>query len=350
MRAFMIFVLCITIQPVWTASYGKDRSKENLRDRLDSVLTHLDKRGYSGAVLVAQDGRIILHKGYGLADRARGIRNTSETLFNIASITKVFTAAAILKLEMQGKLKTSDLISKYLGAFPEEKSGARIHHLLTHTSGLVIKGALLDYSSRQAFVKSVKETPVAAKPGKQYQYLNAGYSLLAAIVEDASGLPFEIYLQKYLFTPAGMTSTGFAWDPRFDNDPVAIGYEGETLASLKPAPRVPNNWENRGPSGLITTVGDLYKWIQALSTNLILSAKATKKMFTAYVGDEGYGWHVRKTKRGTTLVHRGGGLPEAESELRWYIEERTVVAVTINNHIGFRKPIVEAFERIMRRK
>jgi CubicO group peptidase (beta-lactamase class C family) len=349
MRTFVIFVLCITIQPVWTASDAKDRSLENLRDRLDSVLTRLEKTGYSGAVLVAQDGKIILHKGYGLADRERDIRNTPETLFSIASITKVFTAAAILKLEMQGKLKTSDLISLYLGAFPKKKSGARIHHLLTHTSGLVIKGARLDYSSRQAFVKSVKETPVAAKPGKQYQYLNAGYSLLAAIIEEVSGLPFETYLQKYIFDPAGMTSTGFGWDQRF-NALVAVGYEGDDLASLKPAPRLPNNWENRGPSGVVTTVGDMYKWIQALSTNLILSPKATRKMFTAYVGDEGYGWHVKKTRRGTTVVFRGGGLPEAESELRWYIEGRTVVAVTINNHIGFRKSIVEAFERIMRKK
>jgi CubicO group peptidase (beta-lactamase class C family) len=343
-----MFVLCLAIQPVWSAAHGKPRAGRGLRNRLDSDLTRMTRRGYSGAALVARDGQIILHKAYGLADRERGVRNTTDTLFAVASITKVFTAAAIHTLEMQGKLSTGDLVSKYLGPFPGEKSGARIHHLLTHTSGLVVKGAELDYSSREAFVKSVKETPAAAKPGAEYQYLNAGYGLLAAVIEVASGVPYEEYLRQNLFDPGGMNSTGFAWEPRLGGAPVAIGYVGETLASLKPAPRAPDNWDNRGPSGLVTTVGDLYKWIQALSANSVLSPEAKRKMFTAYVGDEGYGWHVVKTARGGTLVHRGGGLPEAESELHWYIDERTVPAFTVNNHIGFRKPVLAAFRRALR--
>lgn len=347
-RAFVMLVLCVAILPVCPAAHGQGRAGRGLRNRLDSALTRMTRRGYSGAALVARDGRIILHKAYGLADRERGIRNTTDTLFAVASITKVFTAAAVLKLEMQGKLGTGDLVSKHLGPFPGEKGGARIHHLLTHTSGLVVKGAKLDYSSREAFIKSVKETPAAAKPGAEYQYLNAGYGLLAAVIEVASGVPYEQYLREHLFDPAGMTATGFAWEPRLDGAPVAVGYEGKTLASLKPAPRAPDDWDNRGPTGIVTTVGDLYKWVQALSTNSVLSPEARGKMFTAYVGDEGYGWHVVKTAGGGTLVHRGGGLPEAESELHWYIDERTVLAFTVNNHIGFRKPVLAAFRQTLR--
>lgn len=118
-RAFVMFVLCLALQPVCSAAHGRQRTGRALRNQLDSALTHMTRRGYSGAALVARDGRIILHKAYGLADRERGIRNTTDTLFAVASVTKVFTAAAILKLEMQGKLATDDLISKYLGPVVE---------------------------------------------------------------------------------------------------------------------------------------------------------------------------------------------------------------------------------------
>lgn len=335
------------IQPVSAANRRTDVVSGKLGKELDVLLTRLSNEGYSGSVLVARNGKVVLQKGYGLADRERGIRNTSATLFNVASVAKVFTAAAILQLEEKGKLSTGDYISKHLGAFPKEKSEATIHHLLTHTSGLVVKGASLDYRSREAFIQSVKDTPMASKPGEKYQYLNAGYSLLAAIVEEASGLTFEEYLRKYIFTPAGMTSTGFVWDSRFANAPVAIGYRGDKLETLRPEPRETDVWANRGPEGLLTTVGDLYKWIDTLRKNKVLSTRAKTKMFTAYIGDEGYGWHVAKTARGGTLVNRGGGLPAFESELRWYIDDKVVVAFTINNHLGLRVPILKGIEQTL---
>lgn len=335
------------IQPVCLASSRTDSIRSNLGKDLDIVLTRLSNEGYSGSALVVRKGEIVLEKGYGLADRERNIRNTSTTLFNVASVAKVFTAAAILQLEEKGKLSTNDRISKYLGSFPKGKSEATIHHLLTHTSGLVVKGASLDYSSRKAFLQSVKDTPMASRPGEKYQYLNAGYSLLAAIVEETSGMRFEAYLQKFIFKPAGMNSTGYTWDSRFNDAPVAVGYAGDKLEALRPEPRAPDVWSSRGPGGLLTTVGDLYKWIQALSKNKVLSQRAKMKMFTAYVGDEGYGWHVGRTVRGGMVVNRGGGLPAFESELRWYVDDEVVVIFTINNHLGFRVPALKAIEGII---
>jgi len=250
------------------------------------------KEGYSGSVLVAQNGEILLHRGYGLADRERGIQNNPETLFNVASVAKIFTAAAVLKLEMQGKLRTDDLISKHLGPFPNEKSGATIHHLLTHTAGLVPVGTSLNYESRRMFVQSVKDAPLESTPGEKYRYTNAGYVLLAAIVEEVSGQPFEKYLQKYVFGPAKMTSTGFSWDSRFNNAPLATGYKGDKLEELEPTPRETDVWGNRGASNIVTTVGDLYKWIQALRKNKVLSEQVKKKMLTAYA-------HVDEVMAGT---------------------------------------------------
>ncbi|MDQ3064142.1 MAG: beta-lactamase family protein, partial [Acidobacteriota bacterium] len=165
MKKLAMLLFFILLLPVW-ATAQKGFVKEKLGDELDDLMTDFSKKGYSGAVLVAQNGEIILQKGYGLADRERKIQNTPATHFNVASVGKIFTAAAVLKLEMQGKLKTSDLISKYLGEFPAEKNEATIHHLLTHTAGLSVDGSTpgsttkLDYNSRKAFVQSMKDAPI----------------------------------------------------------------------------------------------------------------------------------------------------------------------------------------------
>ena len=347
MKRLAALLLCLALQPLCAAGVQKETVKGKTGSELDAFLTALSRDGYSGSVLVARKGEIILHKGYGLADRERGIANTATTLFNVASVGKLFTAAAILQLEAKGKLKTSDLLSKHLGAFPKEKSEATIHHLLTHTAGLVPDGTQLDFSSRKAFIQSVKDVPAESKPGEKYRYTNAGYTLLAAIVEEVSGLPFESYLQRNIFDPAGLTSTGFAWDSRFNRSPVAVGYQGKKLAELKAVPPQNDVWGARGPGNLVTTVGDLYQWTQALRNNVVLAEAARKKMLTAYVGDEGYGWHIVKTARGTTLARKGGGRPEFESEARWYLDEDVVVLFTINNHMGFRVPISEGIERII---
>jgi CubicO group peptidase (beta-lactamase class C family) len=347
MKTLAALLLFIFFQPTWTAGFQKGFVMEGLGEKLDDRMTSFSRDGYSGTVFVAQNGKIILQKGYGLADRERRIQNTPLTLYNVASIGKIFTAAAVLHLEMRGKLRTSDLISKYLGQFPKEKSGATVHHLLTHTAGLVTDGAPLDYSSRKAFIQSVKDTPLESTPGEEYRYSNAGYTLLAAIVEIVSGQPFEKYLQQNLFDPVGMKSTGYPWDPRLEHAPAAIGYIGDTLATLKPTPRESNQWGNRGSGNILTTVGDLYKWIDALRNNKVLSEQAKAKMFTPYVRDEGYGWHVTKTARETLMVRRGGGREDFESGLWWYIDEKVVVIYTVNNNLNFARLIGPALEEII---
>ena len=357
MKKIIVLILCLLFQPAWITAQKGFVDDGELGEKLDDLMTTFSKEGYSGAVLVAQNNVVILRKGYGLADRERKIQNTPTTLFNVASVGKIFTAAAILKLEMQGKLKTSDLISKYLGEFPKEKSSATIHHLLTHTAGLSVDAdapgstTALDYSTRKAFVQSMKDAPIESKPGEKYRYTGAGYVLLAAIVEEVSGQPFESYLQKNIFKPAGLTSTGYPWDKKFDNAPVAVGYVGSKLEELRPAPRAANVFGSRGSGNLITTVGDLYLWIQALRANKVLSEEAKKKMFTAYAHlDEGYGWHVGKTVRGTTMVHRGGGRPDFESQVQWYIDEKTIIIFTVNMDLNFRRRVAPAIEQAIWRK
>jgi CubicO group peptidase (beta-lactamase class C family) len=144
--------------------------------KIDEFMTRLEAWGFSGAIIVAKDGQIALSKGYGLADREKQVPFTPDTASSIGSITKQFTAAAILKLEMQGKLKVGDPIGKYLPDVPPDKAGITIHHLLTHTAGFRgdFGGRDSDPISRDDLVKLVLAAPLKFKPGEQHEYSNEG--------------------------------------------------------------------------------------------------------------------------------------------------------------------------------
>lgn len=200
--------------------------KGPLGQQLDQYLTRLAAYGFSGTALVAKDDQILLHKGYGLADVQSGIPNATRTVYDIASIAKQFTATAILKLEAQGKLKTSDQLSKYLPGAPADKKDIILHHLLTHTSGLQFECAGADKMNREQFIICNLESKLNAEPGKQYAYSNAGYGLLAAIIELVSGQSYEVYLREQLFKPAGTESTAFNGEEgKWRREIIARGYD-----------------------------------------------------------------------------------------------------------------------------
>ena len=164
--------------------------------RVDDYLTRLVPYGFSGAVLIARDDQIVLKKGYGLANRTSGQPYTPDLVASVGSVTKQFTGAAIVKLEAQGRLRTSDPISKYLPGVPADKASITIHHLLTHTAGFAgdLGGRDDDPITRDALVAKVLAAPLVSKPGEQFEYSNEGYALAGAIVERASGQGYEEYL------------------------------------------------------------------------------------------------------------------------------------------------------------
>src|SRR5919107_1182597 len=158
----------------------------DLRERLDTQMKIFEQQGFSGSVLAAARGNVVLEAGYGLADREKKIRNEAETLYEMASITKTLTAAAILRLESNGRLATTDKVSRFLGHFPPPKDQTTVHHLATHTAGLVIEGTdLYTGPDRERFLADIKRVPAESPPGSRYRYTNAGYAVLAAIVEAA---------------------------------------------------------------------------------------------------------------------------------------------------------------------
>ncbi|MCZ6747443.1 MAG: serine hydrolase, partial [Acidobacteria bacterium] len=316
---------------------------------LDHFLAGLSKKGFSGAVLVAVDGTILLKQGYGLADREGGVANDSETLFDIGPLARILTAAAIMKLADGGHLDVADPISRYLGPFPDLRGTATIHQLLISTSGVVANDAQLDDRSRPAFINSVKKAPAGSTPGSEFQTSAAGYTLLAAVVEKVSGLSFASYLSQELLVPAGMNSTGFAWESRWRRRTVAVGYEVAGLADLTPVPVPVKTWGQHGPGSIVTTMGDLYRWVLAMKNGTLLSPAARREMFSAYIGVEGYAWHVIDNSTRGRLVWRGGMLPGFESSLRWYRDADLVILFAINSNMGFRMKVARGIDDILKR-
>jgi len=308
--------------------------------KLDAYLTRIVPFGFSGALLVADHGEVILNKGYGLAVRSLHLPNTEETVFSTGSVTKQFTAAGIMKLEMEGKLKTEDPITVFFDDVPQDKRSITLHHLLTHTSGVVeYTGPDFVVAERQETVRKILEAPLRHPPGERFAYSNAGYSLLAAVIEKVSGMTYEAFLRENLFLPAGMKSTGYRL-PEWKNKVVAHWYVGDKDNGTpleKPYPY----WNLLGNGGILSTTGDMLRWHRALLGEKILSAAVKKKMFTPYLNDYGYGWDVLETERGLLIQHDGGSTLGSSSEFRRYIDAGVVTILFCNQSYG-RGTLMEA--------
>ena len=308
--------------------------------RVEAYLSKLDNAGYSGAVLVAVDGKPVISKGYGYSDAEAKIRNSPKTVSDIGSLTKQFTAAAILKLEIDGKLSTDDKITKYFPNVSADKAEITVHQLLRHSSGLTSNvGKDFDKVTESEFVEKVMASPLRSPVGTRFGYSNIGYSLLALIVEKVSGKSYEQYLYENLWKPAGMEMTGYS-RPKFDKNMIAVGYSnGERWG--KPTEK---EWAGdapylhlKGNGWVLSTIEDLFKWDRALSTDILLSKPAKQKYyFPALRPDEtgpshyGYGWDVSKTSRGTTRVRHNGTNRVFYADFYRFIDEDVTIILMTN--------------------
>jgi CubicO group peptidase (beta-lactamase class C family) len=309
-----------------------------LGDKLDGWLVAADFRG---SALVSQGGTVLLRKGYGWADRENKAPYDADTVFSIGSITKQFTAAAILKLEMQGKLHVEDPISKYFPAAPDDKKAITLHQLLTHTSGLDSDFAG-DYDpvARDEYVKRILGSKLRSKPGQEFYYANSGYSLLGAVVEIVSGVGYEKFLRENLFLPAGMNDTGYklpAWPP----EKIAVGYkDGKRWGRITEKPWADDGpyWALRANGGIHSTLDDMLRWHTALSGDKILSAAAKGKMFEGHVREGagadtfyGYGWSIGQSAWGTRLIEHNGGNGVYYADFLRYPDDDLVVILSTND-------------------
>jgi len=308
---------------------------------LDRYMARLAAYGYSGSVLVARGGRVLLHQGYGLADRARRRPYTAETLFDVASLSKQFTAAAILALEMEGKLRVEDPLGRFFPGAPADKAAITLHQLLTHTSGLRDTfGEEYEAVTREELLRRVFASRLLGPPGRRYRYSNGGYSVLAAVVEAASGRTYDDYLRGRLFGPAGMRHTGFRL-PAGALALLAHGYtaDGDWGTPLD-HPWAPDGpyWDLRGNGGILTSTGDLYRWHLALAGDAVLARPQREKYIRPYVSegrwahtDYGYGWSVGKSPTGKLEVSHIGGNGAFESDFRRYLGDDAVIVLSGNS-------------------
>jgi CubicO group peptidase (beta-lactamase class C family) len=315
----------------------------------DALLSQfIPNTGPGVAVLVAKDGAILLEKGYGLASLPETRPITPETQFRIGSVTKQFTASAILRLQEEGKLQTTDPLSKYYPDFPRG-ADITLHHLLTHTSGVHSYTAQPDFLPRvgtpispDALLTEIKTYPLDFEPGQRWSYSNSGYFILGQIVEKVSGQELGDYLTKTFFGPLGMKSTG-VHRPEMKVAPHALGY-GRDQERFTPALDWDMSWAG-GAGAVYSTVRDMYLWNEAVFKGQALQPKSLKAAFTVGTTKEapatdqkrgyGYGWSMT-VFRGTEEISHGGGLHGFASFLL-RLPEHNLTVVVLSNVTGLRE-------------
>lgn len=294
--------------------------------------------GFTGAVLIAHQGEVLLSEGYGLADRDQNIPNTPQTRFRLGSITKQFTAMAILILQTQGKLSVQDRICDYIVDCPSAWEAITIHRLLVHTSGIPDFTALPDYRSTRATpsppeqtITRFKDLPLDFPPDLGWRYSNSGYVLLGYIIEQVSGQSYEAFLQEYIFDPLNLSNTGYDHNA----NGLAVGYNDKY--SNLPADFIDMSIPFAA-GALYSTVEDLYAWDQALYTDQLISQDELEQMFYPQAvipnGDEvwatyGYGWFIG-TEYGRTIIFHAGGIEGFSTIIARYPEDQVTFIVLSN--------------------
>lgn len=330
------FFSAIAISFVLVVPVAPGQAVPGMADRIDRAATFYQKRdGFMGMVAVARDHQIIFQRGYGYANLESKIPFTADTRFRIGSLTKQFTAAAILLLQQDGKLKTRDIISRFYPNSPAAWRKITLRNLLTHTSGipdidfgLVSKNSL---HTPEGLMKGITEKPLEFQPGTQAEYANVNFMLLGLVIERASGESYCRFLQERIFTPLQLTETGC--DTSDANSTLAtnraIGY--------RPSANGPVTVENyalttiTGAGNLDSSPRDLIRWTEALHGGKVISPASLREMTTPFL-DYGYGLEI-DSEDGIVDISHNGTVDGFFSCLDYLPQTRTTVVV-LSNLVG----------------
>ncbi|WP_295791968.1 serine hydrolase [Mucilaginibacter sp.] len=289
---------------------------------------------FSGAVLVAYKGNIIYKKGFGYADREWKLINTTDTKFQICSLTKQFTAAAILQLAEQRRLNLYDKLSAYFPGYPKGDS-ITLHMLLNHTSGIADYTGLPGFNairtqslSKDSVIGLFKNQPYRFSPGTKWDYSNSNYFLLGYIIEKVTKQPYDVYLYKNVIQKAGLRNTAVN-----ETDSVlanrAMGYTKAETGGWKNAEQFPTGLVYSAGS-VISTITDLYNWQKALAGGKIVSPDMLAKMTTPYLKNYGYGLTIDTLEHHRRIWH-GGAAPGFTSYLCSFPAEEISIVILSNN-------------------
>ena len=318
------------------AAFAQQQAAKTKSAKIEEVMSLANNyRLFNGAVLVAENGKVIYKKGLGFANMEWEIPNTSDTKFRLASITKQFTATAVLQLASQGKIKLDGKISDYLPEYRKDiGEKVTIHQLLNHTSGIPsytgFPGFFQDVSRNpfkvEDFVKKFASKDLEFEPGSKFSYNNSGYFLLGAIIEKVTGKPYEQVLKENIFEPLGMKNTGY---DHFDTllQKRATGYQKNADGAYINAPYLDMSIPYAAGS-LYSTVEDLYLWDQALYADTLLNAQFKEMMFKPHLENYAYGWTIRKARfdeKIPVITHNGGINGFSTTIIRFPAEKNLIV-------------------------
>lgn len=302
---------------------------EALTKKLETLMDAYEGRGLSGSVLVAKDGKVLLKKGYGMADRQSKRANAPETLFDLGSVTKTFTAAGVLRLEQDGKLSLDDTLGKFFPNAPAEKHPITLTQLLSHSGGIspMYENEHFDFASRDNTIKRLLSIPLTSKPGEKYEYSNTNYFIAAAVIEIASGESYETYMQKHILEAAGMKDSGFCSGEKLDKKRGAMRYEdGQLIGSVADWPFT---WGQKGCGYMVSSVEDMWRFSEAIEWGDFIDATAKTRWFTVQKGSYALGWCILDADGKKTQCHSGAA-PGARSYFARLPEEDAMFVLLIN--------------------
>jgi CubicO group peptidase (beta-lactamase class C family) len=271
-----------------------------------------DGGGFSGVVLVARDGRILLEQGLGLHDAVAKQRIDASSLWDWASIGKQFTAAAVLRLVDRGQLALDDALPRHFPDVPADKRTITVRQLLQHTSGIpggYRREWTFDPARRESLEQLVLRLPLASEPGTRFEYSNLGYAFAAALVERVAGRPFDGFCVDELFAPAGMTSTFPIGSPDLELARVPRVFRGAGFPDRPGSDRFAYGntlrWGYRGCGGIAGTARDLLAWDRALRGDAVLSDAARRELFAPNGDGYALGWRRERLPCGDVAWHAG---------------------------------------------
>jgi CubicO group peptidase (beta-lactamase class C family) len=335
MKQLAILIL-LALAGLFSKGQNRGSSNDSVSMLLDNYLTSANKAyKLNGSVLVAQKGKILLHKAYGLANVTTRLPNDTLTRFPILSLTKSFTATAILKLQEEGKLSVKDRLSKY---FPDYQQGDKVtvEELLTHSSGInnytdVVgeeDSSIINHPvSKERMLEVFYKKPLEFSPGSQFSYSNSGYFFLGLIIEKVTGESYEQFIRERILSPLGMSHSGFD----FINLPQTIKAQGYNIfdaTQQRPYKHYDSTYAYSA-GAMYSTTGDLGKFAQAIASNKILSPETWKVAFRPRINEYGYGWKIGNLF-GRNYIRHDGGYPGFMSDFIYYPKE-DITIIILNN-------------------
>ena len=343
-----IFTSCLCIFCVINSicSYGQSRFTP-----IDNELVKLNKeRLFNGSVLVAKNGKIIYQKNFGFADIEHKVPIVTDTRFELASISKTFTAILILQLVESGKIKLDAKVSDYIPEFTRNDSGQiTIHHLLSHTSGIQdFVGLNCNFASwtDKEFLEGLQKTTLNFKPGTQFQYASSTYILLRFIIEKVTGKTYEANLREHILKVAGMTNSGI-----IRNHDIlvgrALGYVNNERDYQNALP-IANHEIFIGASSVYSTTHDLLKFDQALYSEKLLGQKEKELMFTIVQPPYGYGWFISEDSPKGKILSHGGDIFGYTSLIERRLKNKIVIIILGNLQGIDREKVVKILHQALK--